>query len=100
MHMVGGGGISCGPTARTLGLDMTPTKSEVQALESAPHFSFTSFSGALVSTRDAHGNPRDLYNYLGVYFYTADQLPKVISFVLGEIKSYFHALSPLRLTHF
>ena len=78
---------------------MNLTNSEVQALESAPHFGFTSFSGALVSTRDAQGNPRDLYKYLGVYFYTTDQLPKVTSFVLGEIRSYVHTLAPLMLTH-
>ena len=54
---------------RLLGLDMNPTKS-VQALEGAPHFSFTSTSGSLVSTLDPQGKPRDFYRYLGVYLYT------------------------------
>ena len=41
---------------RLLGLDMNPTKSEVQALEGASHFRFTSTAGSLVSTLDLQGN--------------------------------------------
>ena len=52
---------------RLLGLDMNPTKSEVQALEGASHFHFTSTAGSLVSTLDPQGKPRDFYRYLGVY---------------------------------
>ena len=37
---------------RLLGLDMYPTKSEVQALDGASHFHFTSASGSFVSTLD------------------------------------------------
>ena len=84
---------------RLLGLDMNPTKSEVQALEGAPHFQFTSVSGTLVSTLDPQGKPRDFYRYLGVYLYAENQLPRVIEFVSSEIKAYFSTLSPLGLTH-
>ena len=83
---------------RLLGLDMNPTKSEVQALEGAPHFSFTSTSGSFVSTLDPQGKPRDFYRYLGVYLYTENQLPRVIEFISAEIRAYFGALAPLGLT--
>ena len=82
-----------------LGLDMTPTKSEFQALEGASHFHFTSTSGTSVSTLDSQGKPRDFYRYLGVYLYTENQLPRVIQFILAEIRAYFNTLSPLGLTH-
>ena len=84
---------------RSLGLDMNPSKSEVHALEGAPHFSFISPSGAEVSTLDSLGNPRYFYKYLGVNFYTEGQLPRVIAFVSAEIASYFDYLAPLGLTH-
>ena len=82
-----------------IGLDMNQTKSEVQALEGAPHFHFTSASGSFVFTLDPQGRPRDLYRYLGVYLYTENQLPRVIDFISAEIRAYFNTLSPLGLTH-
>ena len=82
-----------------LGLDMNTTKSEVQALEGASHFHFTSTSGSLVSTLDPQGKPRDFYRYLGVYLYTENQLPRVIEFISAEIRAQFNTLSPLGLTH-
>ena len=66
---------------RLLGLDMNPAKSEVQALEGASHFHFTSASGSLLSTLYHQGQPRDFYCYLGVYLYTENQLPRVIKFI-------------------
>ena len=42
---------------RLLGLDMNLTKSEVQALEGASHFHFTSTSGCLVSTLEPKESP-------------------------------------------
>ena len=78
---------------------MNPTKSEVQALEGASHFHFTSPSGSLVSTLDPQGEPRNFYRYFGVYLYTENQLPRVIEFISAEIRAYFNTLSPLGLTH-
>ena len=78
---------------------MNPTKSEVQALEGAYQFHFTSTSGSLVSTLDPQGKSCDFYRYLGVYLYTENQLPRVMEFISVEIRAYFNTLSPLGLTH-
>ena len=78
---------------------MNPTKSEVQALEGAPHFHFTSAFVSLISTLDPQGRPQDFYRYLGGSLYTENQLPRVIEFISAEIRAYFNTLSPLGLTH-
>ena len=86
-------------TARQLGLDMNVSKTEVLAMDQAPQFSFTSASGAKISTLLENGQPRSVYKYLGIYLFTNNQTLNLIDFINNEVTAFFTATAHLGLTH-
>ena len=55
------------------GLSFNATKSELHALNNAPHLTIRISSTTHFSTFDQHGKPRQYYKYLGVFFFTSQQ---------------------------
>ena len=83
--------------ARELGLDMNTSKTELHARRRMAQTEIRSRHGSTTATWDAAHNPRTVYKYLGVYFYTEDQGQKVLEFVKSEINFFFTNLSALNL---
>ena len=80
-----------------MGRCMNVKKTELHALNAAPHFSFTSSSGTLVSTCDKNNNPHSFYKYLGVYVFVKDDPELLFQLLQSEIRTFFSNLQPLPL---
>ena len=70
---------------------MNVSKTEVLAMDGAPHFCFISASGANKSTLQDNGQPK----YLGVYLFTLN----LIDFITNEIGAFCTSTTHLGLTH-
>ena len=67
------------------------------SLNAAPHFSFTTSSGTMVSTCDKNNNPHSFYKYLGVYIFVKDDPELLFQILRSEIRTFFSNLQPLPL---
>ena len=61
------------------GLSFNATKSELHALNNAPHLTICISSTTHFSTFDQHDKARQYYEYLGVFFFTSQQNQKKCS---------------------
>ena len=75
------------------------TKSELHALNNAPHLTIRISSTTHFSTFDQHGKPRQYYKYLGVFFYTSQQNQPMFLLLKNLVNSFFTNLLPLSLSH-
>ena len=81
------------------GLSFNATKSELHALNNAPHVTIRISSSTHFSTFDNSGNPRSFYKYLGTYFFNQRQNTQMYQLLVDTINSFFTNLSTLPLTH-
>ena len=85
--------------ARTWGLDMNVSKTEVHANGTALQKNFLTPRGSEFLTYNKKTRrPHMCYKYLGVYLFTHHQAKGLFHMLKAEIQSYFARLSPLRLT--
>ena len=82
-------------TVHKMGLCMNVKNTELDVLDSAPHFSFTASSGELVSTCNKNISPRSFHKYLGVYIFVKDDPELLFQLLQSEIRSFFSDLKPL-----
>ena len=81
------------------GLSFNATKSELHAINNAPHVTILISSSTHFSTFDNSGNPRSFYKYLGTEFFNQRQNTQRYQLLVNTIKSFFTNLSTLSLTH-
>ena len=81
------------------GLSFNATKSELHALNNAPHLTIRISSTTHFSTFDQHGKPRQYYKYLGVFFFTSQQNQQMFLLLKNLVNSFFTNLLPLSLSH-
>ena len=81
------------------GLSFNATKSELHALNNAPHVTILISSSTHFSTSDNSGNPRIFYKYLGTYFFNQRQNTQMYQLLMNTINSFFTNLSTLPLSH-
>ena len=85
--------------ARTWGLDMNVSKTEVHANGTAPQNEFLTPRGSeFLTYNNKTRRPHTCYKYLGVYLFTHHQAKGLFQLRKAEIQSYFARLSPLPLT--
>ena len=84
--------------ARDLDLNMNTNKIQLHAMRGSAQTVIGSRHRSAIATWDAANNPRKVYKYLGVYFYTEDKCQKVLDFAKSEINSFFAHFAPLGLT--
>ena len=81
------------------GLSFNATKSELHALNNAPHVTILISSTTHFSTFDNSDNPRNFYKYLGTYFFNQRQNTQMYQLLVNTINSFFTNLPTLPLTH-
>ena len=81
------------------GLSFNATKSELHALNNAPHLTIRISSTTHFSTFDQHGKQRQYYKYLGVFFFTSQQNQQMFLLLKNLVNSFFTNLLPLSLSH-
>ena len=81
------------------GLSFNATKSELHALNNAPHLTIRISSTIQFSTFDQQNKPRQYYKYLGVFFFTFQQNQQMFLLLKELDNSFFTNLLPLFLSH-
>ena len=81
------------------GLSFNATKSELHALNNAPHVTILISCSGHFRTFDDSGNPRIFYKYIGTYFFNQRQNTQMYQLLVNAINSFFTNLSTLPLTH-
>ena len=85
--------------AKTWGLDLNVSKTEVHANGTAPQKEFSTPRGSEFLTYNKKTRrPHTCYKYLGVHLSTHHQAKGLFHMLKAEIQSYFARLSPLPLT--
>ena len=80
-------------------LSFNATKSELHALNNAPHVTIRISSSTHFSNFDNSGNPRSFYKYLSTYSFIQRQNTQMYQLLRNTINSFFTNLSTLPLTH-
>ena len=81
------------------GLSFNATKSELHALNNAPHLTIRISSTTHFSTFDQHDKSRQYYKYLGVFFFTSQQNQQTFLLLKNLVNSFFTHLLPFSLSH-
>ena len=81
------------------GLSFNSTKSELHALNKAPHVTILIFLSTHFSTFYNSGNPGIFHKYLGTDFFNQRQNTQMYHLLVNTINSFFTNLSTLPLTH-